>query len=388
MQIPIEDDHWLREPEELLLYSAEGRVRSPREFAREHLTLLAPAEATLVAEGLEALVAEPAEFDRPLLRTARYADGERQVPARRGGARSAYLLARSEIKIKGCRPEAATFPHWDLDDRFELHVGTIPFGVMTAEGVMRELLAHCFEHHHGLPRAGRPLAVFEYVSVEDGPLGFALVSQVPGDARLERFIDCDGLTLHDLIRRKRRGLPVGGEVKLRDLDRRALVERKAALLAAYNFGGGFRGLLNSNIGNDVIRDGRLHSICDFDTFRRVSVPAAADRRGIWLFTIHTFIELLKSSLPFVDYLDFDGVARERIHAELADHYRGNGSLFQAYELRFRRCAKDRGWPPDLVSEAINEALATPIAFELLQELIPNSHTARQVKLTSHYTPHY
>lgn len=389
MQTPIADDRWLRDAEDLVLYSTGGRVIVPRDFAASHLGLLDPVESALVAAELEALSAAPSGFERPLLRTQRFADGGETVPARRGGTRSAYLPER-EIKVKACRPEDSTFPHWELDEAFALEVGEIPFGVMTAEGVMRELLACCFERRHGLPSTGRPLAVFEYAPAapaHTGVLGYALATHVPGDERVERFLDCDGLTLHDVIRRKRSGRLEGAEVKLRGMSRQGFVEAKADLLAAYNFGGGFRGLLNSNIGNDVIRGGVLHSICDFDTFHCLPVPAASDREGIRLFTMRASIELIKSSLPFVDYLDVDGRSREEIHHILAGYYRGNSTLFHAYAQRFRARASGLGWDLDLVDASMVEAHATPISFELLQELIPNSHTARGIQLTSHYVPH-
>ncbi len=394
MQTPIDDDRWLRATPDLVLYSAAGRVIPPRDFAAHHLGRLDPLEAMLVAAELEALGAETASasslgLDRPLLRTERYADGARQVPARRGGARSAYLLA-GEVKIKACRPEETTFLQWELDEGFGLRVGQIPFGVLTAEGVMRELLACCFERRHGLPSAGRPLAVFEYSPAApegNGVLGYALASHVPGDERAERFLDCDGRTLHDVIRLHRRGRLAGGEVKLQGLSREDFVAAKADLLATYNFGGGFRGVLNSNIGNDVIRDGRLHALCDFDTFRCLPVPAASDREGIRRFTLRAHIELLKSSLPFVDYLDVNGAPEAELHRALEARYRERSTMFHVYSLRFRKQAAGLGWDLELVAASVDEAFALPVSFEVLQELIPNSYNACKIQLTTHYVPH-
>jgi hypothetical protein len=386
VQNSIAEDRRLRDAEDIVLYSTGGRVIAPRAFAASHLDLLDPLESALVAAELAAFSEDGAGFDRPLLRTELHADGELRVPARRGANRSAYLPER-QIKIKACRPEDRMFPHWELDDGFALKVEEIPFGVLSAEGVMRELLASCFERRHGLPSTGRPLAIFEYAPAGNGVLGYALVSHVPGDERVERFLDCDGLTLHGLILRKRSGRLESGEAKLRGLCRQAFVEAKADLLTAYNFGGGFRGLLNSNIGNDVIRGGALHSICDFDTFRCLPVPAASDREGIRRFTMSAFIELIKSSLPFIDYLDVDGRPREEIHGILARYYRDHSTLFHAYAQRFRIRASGLGWHPGLVDASVIEAHATRISFELLQELIPNSHTARGVQPTTLYIPH-
>ena len=385
MQSPIDDAQWLRESADITLYSTAGRVIPPQEFAHRHRHLLAPSEDALLGAELEHLSNDPPEINRPLLRTPRLADGALTLAARRGGARSAYLPDR-DFKIKACRPEETTFPHWELDENFELQVGEIPFGVMTRTGILRELLASCFEHHHGLPSTGRHLAVFEY-GPEDGSMGAALLSHVPGDQRVELFIDTGDLTLHDVIRLARRGLLPGEEVELAGLSRQEFVRTKADRLLAYNFGGGFRGLLNSNIGNDVIRDGHLHSLCDFDTFRLLEVPQAGDDEAIRHFTLRAHVELIKSSLPFVTFLDLEGASRDEVHHALRTHYREHSTFFHEYTQGFRHRAEDLGWDPQIVAKAVDDAHSTPIAFELLQELVPNTWTASRVQVDSHYVPH-
>lgn len=377
--------HDLLEAEDLLLHPAAGRVWPSRDFARRHLDLLAPAEAEVVDACAAALGDEDGGFERPLVRTARLAAGGPAVPAKRGGARSAYLPER-QVKVKACRPEPASFPQWELDDGFALSVREIPFGVLTAEGAMREILAWCFERRQEMPSAGRPLAVFEYG--EHGEAGYALASLVPGDERVERFIDDGGATVHDLVRLARRGRLAPRQIGLAGLDEEAYVEAKADLLARLNFGGGFRGVLNSNVGNDVVRDGRLAALCDYDTFHLLPVPEAGDRDGARRFTMRAAIELLKSSLPIVDWVDQpDDGPGGPLHRALAERYRAASRVFAAYRRRFDEGAAARGWDRAMVAAAFDEALLLPIAFELLQELVPNPTTARAIKVDSHYVPH-
>lgn len=376
----------LRESREILLYSTGGRVVPARSFAAAHLHLLSPAEQRVVREHLASLADEPPALGGPWVRTPRLADGRDQLPARRAGARSAYL-PEAGIKLKACRPEEATFPEWELDEELRLQVNQIPFGVLTPGGAMREILAHCVLRHLGLPRAGRPLAVFEYTANGDRP-GCALVTAVPVDERLEARLDCGGLTLHDLVRRARCGRAPCREVRLSGLSRRRYVEAKVGLLLALNLAGGFRGVLNSNIGNDVIHRGELAALCDFDTFRLRPVPRAGEAQELRRFTLRCFIELLKSSLPLVGYVDLPPAAREEeLGPLLAAHYRAGSSLFRRYRRRFLEEAAARGWEPAAVRRHVEEALATPVARELLQELVPNAYTARRLKAESYYVPH-
>lgn len=377
----------LREEREIQLYSTAGRVVPARSFAAARLDLLDTAEADLVRQGLAELPDRPPALGGPWVRTPRLADGRRQLAARRAGARSAYLPAAG-LKLKACRPEAAGFPEWGLGEDFELEVREIPFGVLTTAGAMRELLAYCFLCLHRLPAAGRPLAVFEYAGNGSDTAGHALLTATPVDERLEARLDCRGLTLHDVVRRARAGDTRPREVRLAGMSRRRYVEDKVELLLGLHLHGGFRGLLNSNIGNDVVHRDRLLALCDFDTFRLRPLPAAGDASELRRFTCHCVIEVVKSSLPLIDFIDLqptDGEAE--LGPLLVARYRAGSRLFRRYRARFLAAAAARGWPLPALRRHFEEALALPVVRTVLQEIVPNAYTARRLDPESHYVPH-
>lgn len=71
-------------------------------------------------------------------------------------------------------------------------------------------------------------------------------------------------------------------------------KEKADLLTRMNFAGGFRGILNSNIGNDIIYKNNFY-ICDFDTFCVIEVPKNPTKDFLRAYIVWCVIELLKSS---------------------------------------------------------------------------------------------
>jgi hypothetical protein len=97
--------------------------------------------------------------------------------------------------------------------------------------------------------------------------------------------------------------------------------------------------------------------------------------------------VIKSSLPIVDFLDVTGHTRRGAHAALADLYRRQSSLFQQYQSRFLEAVYQLGWPKEVVLGAVQDAFHTPIAWELLQEIIPNSATLSDFRMASYYVPH-
>ena len=387
-QIDSLDSLELQQSPEITLYSTAGRVVPVRRFARETLGRLSPHEQSIIHRQLDALPGpERLPFELPVLRTRSLADGREELPARRSGARSAFVPER-HLKLKGCRPEKAEFPEWVLDDDFELQVRKIPFGVLEAEGAAREILSFCFLKAHRLPSAQTPVAVFEYG--ESGADGYALISEVGSDERLESRLDCGGITIHRLLRLSgsgdRYGL-LGREVALRGIEHASYVRGKARMLADLNFHGGFRGVLNSNIGNDMVADSEVVALCDFDDFSVHQLPRRDNAPAIRRFVIRAILELLKSSLPIVDYLDLEDLDPGQAKRALAASYRARSSLFRAYADHLLERARERGWSARRVKSAIDEAFDLDVAFEILQELIPNSVTLSKFTLESCYVPH-
>ncbi len=383
------DDLQLRTEKEILIYSTQGKVHSVRSFASRYLDRLSRGERAIINEYEGHLSDEYLEeVPFPWARTPELHDGRRVTNALRVGARSA-LLPSSRLKLKACRPLKATFPSWRVDEHYRLKTATIPFGVLGPEGVMRELLGHCFLRRLKLPVVSTPIAVMEYQQPGFSEV-FSLVSMVEHDERLETRLDCGNLTLRRLLCLHaspdwRRGL--GGEVGLKGVDVSAYVERKTSILIRMNFNGGLRGILNSNIGNDVVSGSELVGICDFDTFSVRGVPGADERDGIRTFVFDTWLELIKTSLPMLDYLDvssLDDDARSRV---LAGYYTANSTICASYRARFLAHARELKWDMRAVATHIDDVLRCDLARHLLEELIPNAYSVDHFCCDSWYVPH-
>lgn len=401
-----------QEQKDLELYSLDGKVVSLKTFITENDHLLSPFEKKFLQEELKHLddprylVSEDVLKEKkkknnkntiietllttPFSRTKHYFNGKILVPASRGGVRSAYINGTC-CKIKGCRPEEATFPHWKVDPHFNLIIEKIPFGVLTPRAVLAELLAFLFMKKYAIDICFTPLAIFHYLP-EGKDRGYALLQESMNgvdDARAESFIDCSSLSVHDIVRLVKKGrLKRGKEITLWGIDNDLYIEKKVALLLEFHYNGGFRGILNSNIGNDVISNNHLYTLCDFDTFILQEIPRHKHKEEIRSFIIAAFLELIKTSLPFIDYLHLHGENLPEIHKILAEYYRTYSSLYARYVKEFMTRSTSLSWDQGWVQACIDEAFQTPIAFELLQELIPNSHTFRSYNYDFVYVPHH
>jgi hypothetical protein len=363
----------------LELYPVRGDVHCVRSFAEAHASVLADHERRFLAANRDCLAAPTVELSTPLARSGLPPIDGPRLPALRRGARSAYISSLG-LKLKGCRPEPSSFPSWSVDDGRRPVVTTIPFGVLQAEGVMRELLGSCFAACHGLSLATVPIAVFEYADAH-GDGRFCLVSSGDDAQRAEARIDCDGLTLHDVVRLHRVGRLRGREARLRGIDATVFIARKADALARLHVAGGRRGVLNSNIGNDVLAGDAFAGLCDFDTFRLQLVPDGASDSALADFVFTALIEVLKSSLPFIDFCA-DGTP-----SGLAHYYRTRSSLYRAYRDRFACAAAARRWNAASVERHARNTLESSIATELIRELVPNAETMSQFTLDGWYVPH-
>jgi len=387
----------------LPLYVCDGVVHGIAEFAAAYLDLLAPPEADLVrgsTEGLASAASIPPALTTCLTRSVelRTAD-EPHLLACRSGARSAFWEEK-HVKFKGCRPvlDGADFPVEALAfGTCEIQHARIPFGVMRAEGIMREILGYCFLRLHGLPIHFTPLCVYEYHS-GTRTLGFCLVGETIGEVRIEQFVDYPDRTIEDIIHaqssggREDGGL-VGSELNLKGLNLWWYVEQKALLLSRMHFLGGLRGILNSNIGNDVIvgHDSgapRL-CLCDYDTFSIVSVPPDAGQVFLAAFALQCLVEVAKGSLSILEYVDLPPNASASQRAEaLGAVYFHKSSLWRAYERRFLESAKRRGWAVEAVPAAFEEARHAEAFADALSGCVLNRHyVARMAAARGVFYPH-
>lgn len=375
----------LKEEKELNLYSIDGNIVPLKKFIFKNIGLLSSIEKEFIENEMNNIKEEKIVLQTLLSRTKQFFNGKKIVPAFRGGTRSAYIKD-TNFKLKGCRPENSTFPHWDIDDKFNLVIEKIPFGTLSKRAVIGEVLAFLFMRKYNIEISSKPICVFHY-NPNGKDLNYALLQEVQDDSRVEKFID-SVTSVHDIIRIKRKKSQyTGEEVTLNSIDKNLYLERKVELLLKFNFNGGFRGILNSNIGNDVVRNKRLHSICDFYTFTIRKIPEPKDKNQIRNFTITAFLELIKTSLPFVDYIDLERNNESEMHRILTEYYKKHSSLYLLYSEKFIDQTSKLNWNKRFVKKYIDETFQTPTSFELLQELIPNSFTFKSYNHDSIYVPH-
>ncbi len=308
----------------------------------------------------------------------------------RSGGRSAYWPER-RLKFKGCRPvlDGASYPLEVLRaDARRIDHETIPFGTISPEGVMRELLGWAFCREHGLPIHARPVCIYEYFS-DRRSLGCCLVTETRGEDRIEAHIEYPACTVEEIIRAKAErltaisGTPIGAELRLRDVNLWWYVEAKSRLLCDMHFHGGFRGVLNSNIGNDVLvrnnHGGLELCLCDFDTFRVTQIPHHTDKRFLEEFTLRAVIETVKGSLSICDYVDIPNKASlHEIVKILGRVYFEKSSLWRAYAQRFTRAAKASDWKAKAVQDAFGIAFRTEAVADVLASCVVNGHYLRQM----------
>ncbi len=355
------------------LHSLGGTVHSVRDFAAINKNYLKKNEVALIEAQKPLLSASTPSFEQPLIMS--FKKGEHGIPGIRSGARSAYIKDKA-LKFKGCRPKPGIeFPTWDLKfGSSQAVTHTTGFGTLSAENVMREVLAYCFFTKHGIPLLQEPVCVFEYA---DGK-GYCLVLRTPKDERTEHQLEYYDLTLREVITikllEKKFGVHIlTGDVTTKGIEQQWYAAQKSNLLISMNFHGGFRGILNSNIGNDIFYENSLY-ICDFDTFKVIDIPEHPSPTFLKHFCLWCFVELFKTSPLVWDYLDLEGKTEKAVEL-LQKSFLENSCLGTYYEEQFFTEAKKRGW--DAVNEALTEAAHTDVYYQVLSDCVLNSEVLRR-----------
>lgn len=372
-------------------FPCPGTVVSIADFVQQHDALLSAPERSLVSKwrcrpaphipavaGMQCLKRDP----------DRGGGREPVLTVQRSGGRSAYSPELG-IKWKGCRPvdDGTSYPMEILPfGSTEITYTDIPFGTLTPGAVMREILGYSFFREHDLPPAAEPLCVYEYI-FDKCPPGYCLVMASAREDRIEARIDYPACTMADVIAARHggrsfaEGTPLGAELRFRGLNVWRWAERKSEILAGMHFAGGFRGVLNSNIGNDVLvmngDDVAGFTLCDFDSFKVIDIPAHPD--GAWLrsFLLWCVVEVIKGSLSILDYVDIPGGADLIAAAEcLGKIYFSRSSLWKAYERRLRQEVSRRGWSQETASLALDEVKTLPAVGQALSSCILNSYYLR------------
>ncbi|MFC1690927.1 hypothetical protein ACFL0W_01990 [Nanoarchaeota archaeon] len=373
------------------LFEFNGKVISAAEFVRKYIdkTNLNDKEKKILKYALL-----PEEKDVPnFLKIPRTrADWlkkrkSKTIMVERHGERSAYWPEKN-IKFKGCNPanNSKTFPSESFFfGKEHVDIKTIPYGILTKEQVMREILGYAFFIKHGLKTNIRPICVYSNHN------GCTLVEHTVCESRIESFFDFKEIDTHKLIiqeaSRKTIGLRchLGAEVNLDRINVARYIYKKALLLVTMNFNGGFRDLLNSNIGNDVIEfangDTSELYLCDFDTFRIVEIPEKPDEEFLKRFFLQCFVEVVKGSLPIIDFVQDSN--------EAVESYLKISSLYHAYRREFFNWAKKLCWNTSQLERIEKWAISTPIFKRTVTEILPSYERLKDLPHREPtYKPHY
>jgi len=375
------------DPVPVPVFFCEGDTHRIEDFVRRNSELLAPLEEAFLSSklgelsGLDEL---PGHLSRPITRSPWLGKAPVDAQAVESGERSIFLPA-SKVKIKGCAPSGQDedFPFLIL--RFgsaELEREAVPYGVLTAEAVLREIMGYCFMISCGFNPAAAPACVIEYRHDRE-TLGFALGLNVSSDHRVVSFLEYDGVLLRDLVARSMeprdasRRVPWSSEVRLKGINSWRYLEQKSHQMSEMHFQGGFRGVLNSNLSNDVViagDDGLDHySLCDFDSFHLVDIPDVPDEEFLRSFALAALAEVTMGSLPVMDFVELDSsLGFDGSVQALSRLYQQKSSSWRAYWRAAEEQCRSRGWDQEDLREAFARAFATPLFVELLRSCILSS----------------
>lgn len=384
----------LKTSKEIFLYSTEGNVYTVFDFAVKFKEKLSTIEETIINENINYLN-QKQQFKYPLTGTQEaYNRLLEPLKAKSIGSRSA-LLQKNNVKFKGCKFDISNqlcFPHEQLDFGDEkMQTTEIPFGVLTLENVLREILAFCFLKQFNININHTPINVFEYV-YNKKIMGYCLVSKTKNEQRLESAENYYDLSISDLIClkyiEKKTNIPLTENEPDFGIDKEWYARQKAKLLIKVNFNGGFRGILNSNIGNDIIYKNKLY-ICDFDTFNVIKVPLKPEYEYIKNFTLWCIVEVLKTSPIILDYLDTEGLTNKEISEKLWGIYTSKSLLWKNYVRLFMKKVKDLNWNLSYIEESLKEIIQTQVFEEMILDNVINSKIIKNSYPTdlSFYTPH-
>ena len=357
-----------------------GRVLSVDEFVSRHIgdSSLTKLEKTIIQR--QKWMTRPlGELAKPRVLSEERIDSKNDLTVEALGRRSAYL-PETRIKFKGCNPSKdESFP----SEKFffgneEVSYSRIPFGVLTTESVLREILGCAFFRQIGLQTTVSPLGVYSVGT------GWCIIESDKSEDRIESRLDFKGLSLTDLMHqtefRRKSGLrgDLGSEVEVDGINPNWYSYEKAKQLMKMNLSGGFRDLLNSNIGNDVLTKKSQNyqlALCDFDTFHVVDIPKKPTKAFMKRFVLQSLVETIKSSLPIIELADNSNEAIQK--------YLSSSSLYQHYSRELYTQMNARGLDLDMIREFEYSARAVPVfkrtvgeivlSYDMLNRL-PNNHT--------------
>ena len=367
-------------------YRCHGKSWSARDFFLNHLEELSEFERGATSElthhlddNLPEMLAVPIAGEKWCA-----TDPTPLTFLKKFGGRSGLALEQG-IYLKACRPleEPATFPtHTYSVEKNEVVDGDLPFGVLAVDGIMRALMGYLFQQAHGLTSPRKPVAVFEYRDHDGNNRDYCIAFDLLfPNTRVEEQLDYGDVTIDDLLALSAIEEVTGQALVPIDplVGNDNYAEHKAKALLGFHFNGGFRGFLNSNIGNDIIvRDATGHpsevALVDFDTFEMQPLPDKDDHKGKVIFYMNTHLELVKTSLATFAYLNVGEDSSEERILKLEAVYESQSPLFRLYQQGFLIETDQRGWGRDFVEEARSRMRLFPLYEEALSDLVSNSET--------------
>lgn len=374
------------ECEHVNVYRCEGAVSDAAAFLQRNLDVLSSQEREWLTrhEWRPSRMALPSEITSNCLTiNPDWTDEQPAVfKARRSGDRSAYWAERS-LKVKGCNPvleEQKTFPFQSLSyGETSLRRKEIPYGVLSVEAAVREIFGNVLCRHHKIPVSTEPLLIYEYTKVGKHR-GCAIVLATAAETRLESFLEDLPFSVDDVQRARQlhvatvEGQPLGAEQPLRGLNVWWWAEEKAKVLIQMHWAGGFRGVLNSNLGNDVVAEGptgRSFLLCDFDSFEYHLPPRTSDPAALVPFLRKSFVEVLLGSLPIIDFVDAGDA--EETSSRIKETTLRSSSLWGAYWRQLQSMAEAHGIAWHAIEQAAEDAWRANAVVDAASTRILGTH---------------
>jgi hypothetical protein len=368
---------YLKTGKETILYPTDGVVHPVYDFVMNNLDCLSAHEQAIVKKNIHVLKKETF-FDSPLVVNKEGFNHKSQfLTAKSIGSRSA-LIEKGSFKLKGCKFDLENdlcFPHEHLNFGETKMLRTeILFGVLSKKNVMNEILAFCFFMDMGSDVIHTPLSVFEYVS-SNKIIGYCLVSHSKQEQRLESSESFYNLSIEDLIYLKLIEKVIKIQITENEpyygLDKDWYAKEKSRLIIEMNFNGGFRGVLNSNSGNDIVFKEKLY-VCDFDTFTVIRIPEQPNYEFIRNFTLWCVVELLKTSPIIIDYINTDKMSVEQATENIWSVYKSKSLLWKYYEEDFFKKTEAIGWNSKYVKQALDWVVKTDVFQEVILDNVINT----------------
>jgi hypothetical protein len=365
------------------LSEVAGRVVTPRDFAERSQDTLRPFERVLVNDSLGMLEGERLDF---FVRPLAICQGQSplRVEALRSGGRSA-LIASAGLYLKGCRPRPDRpelfFPSVNVD--IETGVSTerrLPFGVLTAEGVIREILGYLVHRRNSWELARTPVAIFEYHDAGPTP-GYCIVfSLEPGFRRIEGLLPKVKASLKDLLAaecvRTVTGLDLApGQWAPAGCPAGRYADIKARSLAALHAKGCFRGFLNSNPGNDLLAiqgDSMRLALVDFDSFQALDLEGPLNNYTQERIVELGCVEAVKSQLPVFDFVITDVSDADMAFSTVEARVRSTTTSLALYEDMLRTALRGKGWAEGVIDAGYENVKINPLYRSCILDLVPNS----------------